>query len=106
MSTVSPRHKLEAWLGDGRAPEQADRIIADYQSWERSVDRDNFLDDNQNYARAVLLAIAEHHDGTLDPRKALADMFEARRVLDAALEVQELLRGSREQHPPDCAAHG
>lgn len=92
------RYELEAWLGDDWTTEQIDKIAEDFSDWERQ-DPDASEDDST----AMLIAISQHHDGSLDiaeiadaDRRAQAAAAEARRALKAATIVRVRLAGVSE----------
>lgn len=91
-------HELTAWLGDDWTPEQIDKIAEDFGAWER-----DHPDASEEDSTAMLTAISQYHDGTLDiaeladaDRRAQAAAAEARRALKAATIVRVRLAGVSE----------
>jgi hypothetical protein len=92
------RNELEAWLGDDWTPEQIEQIATDFGAWESENP-----DASEDESTAMLTAISQYHDGTLDIAEiAAADSVaqraaaEARRALKAATIVRVRLAGVSE----------
>jgi len=92
------QRELEAWLGTDWTPEQIEQIAADFRDWETENP-----DASEDESTAMLIAISQHHDGTLDiaelaasDGKAQAAAAEARRSLKAAAIVRYRLGGIKE----------
>lgn len=70
MTRSTQPHEVAAWLGDGWTDEQVEQVTAEYLAWERGEpDADPAL------REAVLTAIAQRVDGTLDlPAVARRDL--------------------------------
>lgn len=72
------QHELLAWLGDDWTPEQIEKITEDWRAWESA-----HPDATDEDGTAVLTAICQHHDGTLD----VPNLTEVRRAAKAAVVV-------------------
>lgn len=86
-------YELNAWLGDQWTPEQAQRITSDFRTWQS-----DHPDTGPEDTEAMLVAICQYHDNTLDfaelaeaDRRAQLRAAEARRSLKAATVVRWLL---------------
>lgn len=91
-------YELDAWLGDDWTDLQREMIRADWRDYESSG-----LAGDEDLDAAVLVAISQHHDGTLDitevadaDRAAQVQAATARRALRAATIVRVRLGGVSE----------
>jgi hypothetical protein len=80
-------HELAAWLGDNWTPKQIEKITQDWRTWEAT--RPDASDDQ---GTAVLTAICQHHDGTLE----VPDLAQARRAARAGAVVLVMFGGVSE----------
>jgi hypothetical protein len=83
-SMTTQRYEIEAWLGDDWSPEQTEQIITEYQAWERQ-----HPDVDGEDTQAMLTAIAQRVDGTLDLRELARERL---RTELAAVEARRQLR--------------
>lgn len=71
-------HELLTWLGDGWTPEQIEKITEDWRIWEAA-----HPDVPDEEGTAILTAICQYHDGTLE----VPNLTEARRAAQAGVVV-------------------
>lgn len=83
--TTTQRHEIRAWLGDDWTDEQVEQIITEYRAVE------HLADGHPEEREAILTAIAQRIDGTLD-RVELVETDVTARI--RANHTRTMLRGA------------
>lgn len=89
MNTATQPYEIQAWLGDGWTDEQIQQITDEYLELERQFELDPASED----AQALLQAVAQRVDGTLDRNQLVrADTDAQIRARSARRELRAAVR--------------